>query len=68
MLHKGTFIGIFGQEAPWNILDPSTYGALPADVQLENKLETQRNELVASRREDLKKKVLETWKGMHYIF
>ena len=64
MTYKGTFIGIFGQESPWNILDRSTFGALPADVQLENKLEYQRNELVISRREDLKKKVLETWKGM----
>jgi hypothetical protein len=60
---KGDFIGIFGQDSEWNLFDPSTFSNLPADVEDENRLEVQRNQFIISRREDLKKKVLETWKG-----
>jgi hypothetical protein len=64
---KGDFIGIFGQETEWNRFDPSTYLPLPADVEDENRLESQRNQFIMNRRENLKKKVLETWKSRLYL-
>ncbi|KAI9352022.1 WD40-repeat-containing domain protein [Obelidium mucronatum] len=58
----GTHIGIFGQEVPWVIDDPSTYMPLPVDVKKESAIEKQHNQLITSHRELLKKDVIETWK------
>ncbi|KAI8827856.1 WD40-repeat-containing domain protein [Chytriomyces cf. hyalinus JEL632] len=58
----GTHIGIFGQDIPWLIDDPSTYMPLPLDVKKESALEKQHTQLITSHRELLKKDVLETWK------
>ncbi|KAJ3083935.1 WD repeat-containing protein 49, partial [Rhizoclosmatium hyalinum] len=58
----GTHIGIFGQDVPWIIDDPSTYMPLPVDVKKESAAEKQHNQLITSHRELLKKDVIETWK------
>ncbi|KAJ3065105.1 WD40 repeat domain 95 [Podochytrium sp. JEL0797] len=58
----GTHIGIFGQDVPWVIDDPSTYMPLPVDVKKESAIEKQHNQLITNHRENLKKDVIETWK------
>ncbi|KAI8614723.1 WD40-repeat-containing domain protein [Chytriomyces sp. MP71] len=58
----GAHIGIFGQDVPWIIDDPSTFMSLPLDVKKESALEKQHNQLITSHREFLKKDVIETWK------
>lgn len=58
----GTHIGIFGQDVPWVIGEPSTYMQLPSDVKHETLLEKQRHQILVRQKESLKKNVIETWK------
>lgn len=60
----GKFIGFFGQSSLWNLSDPSTFMRLPPDVEEENLLEAQRNEMLLSRKQDMKKELIETWTGV----
>ncbi|KAI9325972.1 WD40-repeat-containing domain protein [Zopfochytrium polystomum] len=61
---EGIHIGIFGQDVPWVIGDPSTYQPVPTDVRQESVLEKQRNQILSKHKEVLKKSVIETWKGI----
>ncbi|KAJ3217573.1 WD40 repeat domain 95 [Dinochytrium kinnereticum] len=60
----GTHIGIFGQDDPWIIGEPTTYMPLPQDVKHESALERQQNQMLNMHKEKLKKNVIETWRGI----
>jgi hypothetical protein len=64
MSYIGSHIGVFGQDVPWTIDDPSTYMPLPNDVKHESAIEKQRNQIISLHKESIKKNVIETWRGM----
>ncbi|KAI8914980.1 WD40-repeat-containing domain protein [Powellomyces hirtus] len=60
----GTHIGIFGQDQPWSLGDPSTYREAPEDVQQASRIEAQHNQMMVKHQEGLKKNVIATWQGI----
>ncbi|KAJ3193189.1 WD40 repeat domain 95 [Irineochytrium annulatum] len=61
---EGQHVGVFGQDNPWVLGDATTYMALPADVKHETALERQRNQMISMHKENLKKNVIDTWRGI----
>ncbi|KAJ3185585.1 WD40 repeat domain 95 [Geranomyces variabilis] len=61
---SGTHIGIFGQNEPWILGDPSTYRDAPEDVQQASRIEAQHNQMIVKHQEGLKKNVIDTWRGL----
>ncbi|KNE54965.1 hypothetical protein AMAG_00905 [Allomyces macrogynus ATCC 38327] len=57
----GMHIGIFGQEDAWDLEDPSTFAAFPADVRQDNIIEQRREKILTTQRQSLKRTVMDLW-------
>lgn len=61
---EGQYIGVFGQDDHWILNDVETFAAQPEDLRIEAQIEKRRDEMIKKQKEDLKRSVIEAWKGI----